>query len=85
MEQEVVGKLGLLQANLKSATAYAKLALLSDEQNEINKYRQKACDAYEEALDLLRTVTLTQIEVESIKTQIAHLDSVLLGSGQGLS
>lgn len=71
-------KIELIRANLESATSFAKLALQSSEASEINRYRQKACDAYEEALHELKTATLTQIELESFKTQIAHFESILM-------
>ena len=75
-------KVELIRANLENATTFAKLALQSSEVSEINRYRQKACDAYEEALHELKTATLTQIELESFKTQITYLD-VLMECGAG--
>jgi len=77
-------KVELIRANLENATTFAKLALQSSEVSEINRYRQKACDEYEEALHELKMATLTQIELESFKTQIAHLESVLIECGAGL-
>ena len=71
-------KLDLIRANLENATTFAMLALQSSEVSEINRYRQKACDAYEEALHGLKTAMLTRIELESFKTQIAHLESILM-------
>lgn len=84
MSNENLFKVELIRANLENATTFAKLALQSSEVSEINRYRQKACDAYEEALHELKTATLTQIELESFKTQIAHFESVLLECGAGL-
>jgi hypothetical protein len=71
----------LIRANLETAIAFAKLALLSDDENEIIRHRQKACEAYEEALHSLSTTGLTHIELESIRTKMAHLETLLMGSG----
>lgn len=79
-QQQNAFKVELIQANLETAIAYAKLALQSDDESEIIRHRQKACEAYEEALHSLNTASLTQIELESIKTKTAHLESVLTGS-----
>ena len=70
----------LIQANLKTAIDFGKLALLSNDEGEIARYRKTACDAYEEALYTLRTATLTHIEWESIKTKMEHLESALMVS-----
>jgi 3-dehydroquinate dehydratase len=75
-------KVDLIQANLETAIAFAKLALQSDDEKEIIRHRQKACEAYEEALHSLSTAALTHIELESIRTKMAHLETVLMGSGQ---
>jgi len=74
-------KVELIHADLETAIAFAKLALQSDDEREIIRHRQKACQAYEEALHSLSTAALTDIELESIKTKMAHLESVLMGSG----
>jgi hypothetical protein len=79
-EQQNTFKVELVQANLETAIALAKLALQSDDEREIIRYKQKACEAYEEALHSLSTAALTHIELESIKTKMAHLESVLTGS-----
>ena len=73
-------KLGLIQANLETAIGFAKLALQSDDESEVIRYKRKACDAHEEALHSLRTAVLTHIEWESIKTKMEHLESVLMMS-----
>ena len=70
-------KVESVQANLETAIDFAKLALQSDEEREIVRYRQKAYDAYEEALHSLKTAVLTHIEWESIKTKMERLESVL--------
>jgi len=75
-------KVDLIQANLETAIAFAKLALQSEDEKEIIRHRQKACEAYEEALHSLSTAALTHIELESIRTKMAHLETVLMGSGQ---
>jgi hypothetical protein len=49
-EQQDPLKVELIQANLETAIDFGKLALQSDDEQEITRYRQKACDAYEEAL-----------------------------------
>ena len=72
-------KVDLIQANLETAIAFAKLALQSDDEKEIIRHRQKACEAYEEALHSLSTAALTHIELESIRTKMAHLESILMG------
>ena len=79
-EQQNTFKVGLIQANLETAIAFAKLALQSDDEREITRHRQKACEAYEEAVHSLSTAALTQIELESIRTKMAHLDSILTAS-----
>jgi hypothetical protein len=71
----------LIQANLETAIAFAKLSLQSDDELETIRHKQKACEAYEEALHSLSTADLTHIELESIKTKVTHLESVLMGSG----
>lgn len=81
-EQQNAFKVELIQANLETAIAFAKLALQSGDELEIIRHKQKACEAYEEALHSLSTATLTHIELESIKTKTAHLESVLMGSGE---
>ncbi len=81
-EQQNAFKVELIQANLETAIAFGKLALQSDDEKEIIRHRQKACEAYEEALHSLNTASLTQIELESIKTKMAHLESVLTESGE---
>lgn len=77
-------KLQLIRASLETATTFAKLALQATNQQEIIRYRQKACDAYEDALHELNTATLSKIQLEELKTQIAHLDSILMEFGLGL-
>jgi len=77
-ERQNVYKVELIHANLETALAFAKLALQSDDQREITRTTQKACEAYEEALHSLTTAELTQIEVESIRTKTAHLDAMLV-------
>ena len=81
-EEQNAIRVELIHANLETAVAFAKLALESDDEKEIVRTRQKACEAYEEALHFLRTAVLTQIELESIRTKMAHLDSVLMASGE---
>ena len=71
-------KVELIRANLETAIAFAKLSLQSDNEKEIHRYRQKACDLYEEALHCLRTATLTHIEFESIRTKLEHLEPILI-------
>jgi len=73
-----VFKVELITANLETAISFAKLALQSEDPREINRTRQKACEAYEEALHLMSTAALTHIEVESIRTKTEHLDSILV-------
>lgn len=82
MEQLNAYKVELIRANLETAIAFAKLALQSEDQEEINRHRQSACDSYEEALHSLRTATLTHIEFESIRTKMTHLESVLMELGE---
>ena len=72
----------MIQANLETAIAFAKLAQQSEDEKEIIRHRQKACEAYEEALHSLSTAALTHIELESIRTKMAHLETLLMGSGQ---
>ena len=69
-------------ASLETAIVLAKVALESDDERAVIRTRQKACEAYEEGLYCLRTAVLTQIELEAIRTKIAHLDSVLMASGE---
>jgi len=76
-EQQDPLKVELIQADLETAIDFAKLALQSGDEQEIIRYRRKACDAYEEALHSLKTAVLTHIEWESIKTKMEHLESVL--------
>jgi hypothetical protein len=83
-EQQNAFKVELMQTNLETAIAFVKLALQSDDEREIIRHRQKACEAYEEALHSLSTAALTHIELESIRTKMAHLESVLMGSGESL-
>jgi len=73
-------KIELIQANLETALDFGRLALQSGDEQEITRYRRKACDAYEEALHSLRTAILTHIEWESIKTKMEHLESLLVVS-----
>jgi len=68
-EKENVFKVELIHANL---------ALQSEDQREITRTTRKACDAYEEALHSLSTAALSKIEVESIRTKMEHLDSILV-------
>lgn len=70
-------KVGLVQANLETAIDFAKIALQSDEESDVVRYKRKACNAYEEALHSLRTAVLTHIEWETIRTKMEHLESVL--------
>ena len=76
-EQQDPLKVELIQADLETAIDFAKLALQSGDEQEIIRYRRKACDAYEEALHSLKTAVLTHIEWESIKTKMEHLESAL--------
>lgn len=76
-EQQDPLKVESIYANLAIAIDFAKLALYSDDEIEVGRYRQKAYDAYEEALHSLKTVVLTHIEWETIKTKMEHLESVL--------
>jgi hypothetical protein len=75
-------KVEFIRANLETATAFAKLALQSDDEEEVTRHRQNVHVAYEEALHSLRTATLTQIEFESIRTKLAHLESILMQLGE---
>lgn len=75
-------KVESIRASLETAIAYAKLGLQSDGEKEALRYKRKACDAHEEALHLLRTATLTSIEWESIRTQLVHLESILMELGE---
>ena len=77
-EKENVFKVELIHANLETAISFAKLALQSEDQREIIRTTQKACEAYEEALHSLRTAALTHIELESIRTKTEHLDYILV-------
>jgi hypothetical protein len=77
-EKENVFKVELIHANLETAISFAKLALQSEDQREVTRTKQKACEAYEEALHLMSTAALTQIEVESVRTKTEHLDSLLV-------
>jgi hypothetical protein len=70
-------KLGLIRANLETAIDFARLALQSEDETEVSRYRRKGCDAYEEALHDLNTATLSDIEWESIKTMMERFESVL--------
>ena len=81
-EQQDPLKVELIQANLETAVDFAKLALYSDDEREVVRYRQKAYDAYEEALHSLRTAALTHVEWETIKTKMEHLGSVLVVSNR---
>ena len=81
-EEQNALKFELIQASLETAIAFAKLALQSDDDREIIRLRQQACEAYEEAHHSLSTAALTHIESESIRTKMAHLESVLMGSGE---
>lgn len=82
MEQLNAYKVELIRANLETALSFARLALQSEDQDEMNRHRQNACDSYEEALHSLRTTTLTHIEFESIRTKMAHLESVFMELGE---
>jgi hypothetical protein len=73
-------KVESIRADLESAIVFAKLALQADERREVNRHRRNACEAYEEALHSLKTATLTRIELESIRTKLAHLESILMES-----
>ena len=75
-------KIESIRANLETAIGFAKLALQSEDEREILRHRQKACEAYEEALHSLQTTTLTHIEYEAIRTKLAHLESILMELGQ---
>jgi hypothetical protein len=77
-EKENVFKVGLIHANLETAIAFAKLGLQSEDQRESTRNTQKACEAYEESLHSLRTMALTHIEVESIRTKTERLDAMLV-------
>jgi hypothetical protein len=77
-EKENVLKVELIHANLETAIAFAKIALQSEDQREITRTTQKTCEAYEEALHSLSTAALTHIEVESIRTKMERLDSILV-------
>ena len=77
-EKENVFKVELVHANLETAISFAKLALQSEDQREITRATRKSCDAYEEALHSLSTAALSKIEVESIRTKMEHLDSILV-------
>lgn len=79
-EQHSSLKVESIYANLDTAIDFAKLALYSNDGNEIVRCRRKACDAYEEALYSLRTAVLTDIEWESVKTKMEHLEYVLMPS-----
>jgi len=72
-----VFRVELIYANLETAISFAKIALQSEDQREITRTTQKACEAYEEALHSLSTAALTQIEAESIRTKLERLDSIL--------
>jgi hypothetical protein len=75
-------KVESIRANLETAIGYAKLALQSEDEREMLRHRHNACEAYEEALHSLKTATLTHIEFESIRTKVAHLESVLMELGE---
>ena len=75
-------KVELIQANLEIAITFAKLALHSDDEREIITYKQKACDSYEEALHFLDTATLAHIQFETIRTNAAHVESLLILLGE---
>ena len=77
-EQQDPLKVESIYANLETAIEFGRLALQSDDEREITRYRRKVCDAYEEALHSLRTAVLTHIEWESIKTKMERLESLLL-------
>jgi hypothetical protein len=76
-EQQDPLKVESIYANLETAIDFGRLALQSDDEQEIIRYRRKACDAYEEALHSLKTTVLTHIEWETINTKMEHLESVL--------
>jgi hypothetical protein len=82
-EQRSSLKIESIYASLDTALDFAKIALYSDDENEIVRCRKKACDTYEGALDSLRTAVLTDIEWESAKTKMEHLEYVLLPSKTG--
>jgi hypothetical protein len=75
-------KVESIRANLETAVAFAKMARQSDDNKEITRYRQNACDACEEALHSLRTATLTHIEWESFRTKLALLEAILMELGE---
>ena len=79
-EQQDPLKVESIYANLETAIDFGRLALQSDDEQEIIRYRRKACDAYEEALHSLRTAALTHVEWETIKTKMEHLESALVVS-----
>jgi len=73
----------LIHANLETAIVLAKVALESDDERAVIRTRQKACEAYEEALYCLRTAVLTQIEFEAIRTTIRTFGLGFDGVGRG--
>jgi hypothetical protein len=77
-------KVESIRANLETAIGFAKLALQTEDERETLKHRHNACEAYEEALHALKTVTLTHLEFESIRTKLAHLESILMQLGESL-
>ena len=77
-------KVELIHANLEAAIASGKLALQSDNEEEITRHKQKACQAHDEALHSMRTTILTPIEWESIRTKLAHFESVLMELGESM-
>ena len=52
-EQQNTLKVESIQANLETAIALGKLALQSDDEREIIRHRQKACEAYSRKLSTL--------------------------------
>ena len=81
-EQQDPLKVESIYANLEIAIDFAKLALYGNDEIEVGRYRQKAYDAYEEALHSLKIAVLTHIEWEKIKTKMEHLESVLAVSNE---
>jgi hypothetical protein len=84
IEEQNALKVESIHANLETAIAFAKLALRSDDESEVIRDRQKACEAYEEALHFLSTAVLTPVELEAIRTKVEHLQSVLMEPGESI-
>ena len=77
-------KVESIRANLETAVSFAKLGLQTEDERESLRHRHKACEAYEEALHSLKTATLTHLEFESIRTKLAHLETILMQLGETL-